>query len=180
MTLTATPGAADADSYADMTYLDAYHADRGYAAWAAATETAREQAARRATAWIDGRYGARFPGARTNGRDQALEWPRASAADRNGALIPDDEIPAEVKRALAEAALREVETAGSLSPDIIPITTSGGAVKRTRKKLGPMETETEYTEGGTIGVSRPVFPVIDDILAHLLTGGAGMVMLLRA
>ncbi len=50
MTLTVEDGSGrpDADAFVTVAVCDAYHAARGRAVWAAATEEAREQAIRRA------------------------------------------------------------------------------------------------------------------------------------
>lgn len=177
MALTTTAGAADADSYATLVWLAAYHAARGNAAWAAAaTDTLREQAARRAAAWIDGRYRDRFPGSKTGGRAQALEWPRTGATDAAGHVLPDDEIPVEILTAQAEAALHEITAPGALYPQ----QAAGGAVLK-RRKVGPIELEYDTTAA----VSAPALVVtsIDDILGSLVSvtsAGGGMVPLLRA
>ena len=178
MPLVVTP--PNADSYATIAEADAWHADRGRTTWTGA-DAVKEAALRRATTWIDAAFGARFSGAKTGGRAQSLAWPRTGATDADGVAIPPDEIPVEIKQATYEAALRELVSPGSLNPDIVPVTTTGGAVKRVRKKVGPLETETEYTEGATSGSSHPIFPVINGILAGLLgRSGGGMVRLLRA
>lgn len=114
-----TPGAADANSYVAVAVADAYHLARGNTIWTGA-DGLKEAALIRATAWIDGRYGSRWPGFRTNRRLQALDWPRTEAYDREGEVILNTEIPAEVVAATCEAALRELVAPGSLSPDVTP------------------------------------------------------------
>lgn len=180
MSLVVTPPSAD--SYVTLAATDAWHSARGNAGWTGA-DSLKESALRRATTWIDAAFGARFRGVKTGGRAQSLAWPRTGATDAAGEAIGADEIPVEIQRATFEAALREIMTPGSLAPDIVPVTTTGGAVKRIRKQVGPLETETEYTEGATTGPTEPIFPVIDGLLGGLLGGsssGGGMVRLLRA
>lgn len=169
-------GLAGADSYLSEAEFEAYAEARGYTIPSGDVEAALV----RASDWIDARYGRRFPGVRVNGRNQGRAWPIYGGYDRSGTAIADDAVPVEIKRATAEAALRELENPRSLSPDIVPISTSGGAIKRVSKQIGPLKTETEYTEGATVGSSIPVFTLIDDILAPLLSGSAAMVPLLRA
>src|SRR5687767_15226190 len=101
-------GLSTAESYITVAYADTYHTDRGQTTWTG-TDAAKEAALRRALAYLDGRYGPRFNGLRKLGRDQALMWPRVGASDSEGWLIDDTVIPAELKRAQAEAALRELE-----------------------------------------------------------------------
>lgn len=167
MALTVTPGSEDADSYATVAAADAYHSDLGAAAWTG-TDAVKEAALRRATAWIDGRYRARFPGVRTYARAQALEWPRVGADDAEGTPIPSDEIPDEVVAATCEAALRELVSAGSLSPDV----TSSDAVKRA--KAGPVEVEFA-SPAVTAAMARPTLTVVEDLLGRLFRIGGGVV-----
>ena len=168
MALVVTPGASDADSYTTVAFADAYHVARGNAGWAGA-DAVKEAALRRATAWIDGVYRSRFPGYRNEGRDQALEWPRASASDAQGWGIANDAIPAEVQQAAAEAALREVTAPGSLAPDAIPaamkILTTVGNLGWTPLKAaaGPQDL-------------IPVLHTIEHILGGLIASGSGVAM----
>lgn len=170
-------GVAGANAYISEAWFEAFAEDLGYTIPSGNVEAAIV----RASLWVDATYLRRFPGTRKNGRDQGLHFPAQDGYDVGGVEIPDDEVPIEVKKATAYATLRELTEADSLSPDIVAVTTEGGAVKRTRKKLGPMETEIEYTEGATSGSNRPIFPVIDGVLARLLSlgGGAATVTLLR-
>jgi len=157
--------------YGTLEGADSYHAERGNAAWAAGSEEARTAALVRATDYIDGRYRvllptgrwvSMFPGVRTLGRGQPNEWPRTGAVDYAGSSIAADEVPGEVERAAYEAALRELQEPGSLSPDFIP------ASLVTREKVGPIEVS--YADASAAGQvpSRPVVPAIDEILAPLL------------
>lgn len=148
-----------------------YHTDRGNADWAAAASDALRTAALvRATTWLDATYGSRFPGVRTDGRNQELQWPRSGAVDSEDWSIPYDEVPIEVKRATFEAALRELAAPGSLSPDYV----ASERVKR--EKVGPLETE--YVDsGGGAGDARPVLSIVDDLLFTLLSGSKDSVSL---
>ncbi len=158
--------------YGTIADADAYHAARGNAAWGAAGDADRNAALQRATDYIDGRYRrmtagggwvSMFRGARTEGRGQSLEWPRTGATDAEGNEIPDDEIPTEVKEATYEAALRELASPGSLSPDFV------AAQQVTREKVGPIEVAYAEPQGsGAMPPNRPSVPVIDDILAGLI------------
>jgi len=156
--------------YGTLVGADSYHQARGNAAWAAGSDDARIGALVRATDYIDGRYrvllasgrwSSMFPGVRTAGRGQANEWPRTGATDYDGDPIQPDEIPEEVERATYEAALRELASPGSLSPDFL----ASEAV--TREKVGPIEVT--YADAAADGQpNRPVIPAIDEILAPLL------------
>ncbi len=173
MALVVTPGASNADSYADIAALDAYHVARGNAAWGAATNGNKETAARRATGWLDAAYDGRWEGYRINGRSQPLAWPRLGACDAEGYSIDSTTIPAEVVAATCEAALRELASPGSLSPDVV----TGTIAKR--KKVGPLEVEYANPSGAT--AMTPTLTIVDGILARLLTntGGGASVDLVR-
>lgn len=117
---------------------------------------------RRGTTYIDGKYRARFPGKKTDGRAQILEWPRTDARDVAGDELPDDEVPREVVAATYEAALREYNEPGSLAPDYV-------ATERVRSEsVGPLSVT--YATNTTISAAdaMPVISLIDMILAPLL------------
>lgn len=171
MALITTPGAADADSYAALDRANTYHAARGNAGWSG-TDDAKEAALRRATAWLDGRFGARWPGYKTAGRAQSLDWPRSNATDREGEAIQPDEIPAEVVNATCEAALRELSAPNSLSPDVTPgtakVLTQVGKLAWT-----PLRANADPSD------MAPVLLAVDRALSGLLRSG-GSVPITRA
>lgn len=162
--------------YGTVAKADTYHADRGNTAWAALSSEKKTAALLRGSDYINQRYRQKmksgrwlpmFPGERANGRSQDNEWPRKDAKDYEGNEIPDDEVPVEVENAAYEAALREAESPGSLSPDY----TVTEQVRR--EKVGPIETE--YAPTGNMklpqGVetpNRPIIPEIDEIIAPVL------------
>ena len=153
-------GLPDADSYVSVTDCEAYATARGMTFSASPADDA-EAALRRATAWVDGSFRARFPGRRRNGRGQALEWPRIGAEDQEGNAIADNEIPVEIVQATCEAAIRELAAPGALSPDVVMAQTLksasvDGAVSVT------------YAGGGGVDGQRPIATVIDDILSSLI------------
>lgn len=175
MTLTVTAGDAGADSYATLAAAKAHWDATGFA-YSDYTDEQIEQALRRATRWIDGRYRRRFPGVRTNGRDQALEWPRKKAdgdaiTDRDGNDVSKTAIPREVADATAEAARREVAGV-TLSPDV----TTADVVKRER--IGPLETE--YAGIPTTDAQRPTILAVEEILSALFPAGGSTSFLRRA
>lgn len=158
-------GKADAESYVGVADCAAWATKNG-AAFSAAPEASAEAALRRATRFIDATYGARFIGFRTNGRAQALQWPRRDAYDEaNDEYLPDDEVPQEIVTAACEAAVRELAEPGSLAPDL----ERGGAVKR----LQAGSVQIEYAGNAS---ALTTFTVIDNALAGLLTlTGGGFV-----
>lgn len=117
----------------------------------------------RGSEYIDGAYGARFPGVRTDGRAQEFQWPRTGAVDTEGNAIPENEIPSEVIKATYEAALREWESPGSLVPDQNP------AEREKSVTVGPVSVT--YADATAVQAGEPVYPVIgviDRILEPLL------------
>lgn len=130
-----------------------YHENRGSSAWTAigVTDEHREAALLRASEWIDAEFGSRFPGVRTEGRDQERAWPRVGSdgsvvTDLEGNEIDDDLVPIEVERATYAAALIELTDPGTLGADL----ERGGAVKRL--KAGSVEVE--YADGAPIETTR--------------------------
>ena len=171
MALDTTIGGAASDSYATLVYADAYHAAMGGTTWTG-TDALKEAALRRATAWLDGRYKADWPGYRVNGRSQALDWPRSSVTDNEGLAVEYTAIPTEVQKATAEAALRELVTPGSLSPDYV----AADQVKA--ESVGSISVT--YTGIAGAAGSRPVLTVVSEILAPLIGAQGSTTWLHRA
>jgi hypothetical protein len=153
---------AGANSYASLDTIFTY-ADAHGLVFAASPSTLGEQAAVRATSAIDATYRGRFPGYRSSGRLQSLEWPRGQAYDVEGLLIDGTEIPQEIIDATCEAAIRELASPGSMMPDL----ERGGSIQRL--KAGSVE-----IDYGANASARTVFTMIDGILSRILgTGGGG-------
>lgn len=111
----------------------------------------------RGRGWLDASYRSRWPGFRTNGRDQATAWPRRDVIDGDGEDIADDEIPQEIIDASAQAAWRELQEPGSLSPDL----ERGGAIK----SLKAGSVEVTYADNAPVATTRTL---IDEMIAGLL------------
>ena len=171
MTLTTTAGDAAATSYASLAQAAAYHTARGNSTWTG-TDALKEAALIRATQWLDGRYGHRWPGIRWKLRLQALDWPRVDAYDRDGSILDYDEVPVEVISATCEAALRELVTPNGLSPDVTPANA---------KVLVEVKGIRWQNLRASAGVSDMTLTItaVDRLLAPLI-GGAGQVMVQRA
>jgi hypothetical protein len=171
MTLITTPGSATADSYTTLVEAAAYHAARGNATWAGA-DADKETALRRATAWVDGRYAGRWPGRPTYARVQSLAWPRVYAEDLDGYPIDPATIPPEIIAAACEAALRELVSPGSLSPDVTPgtakVLTGVGSLSWT-----PLRNSASASD------MTPALTAVDRILAKIV-GGGNTVQVVRA
>jgi DnaT-like ssDNA binding protein len=120
VTLEATPGAADANSFEEVEEADEYFETRLHAeVWVDADPADKTIALIMATRVIsaslspyryyvsDGNFyrtRSTWTGVPSTST-QALPWPRIGMQNRNGVDIPDDEIPVELKQATSELAL---------------------------------------------------------------------------
>lgn len=159
-------GVQGAESYASVTFADAYWAarthDASYTTWSAVGNTTakKEGALREATAYIDSVYGPHYKGAR-RGYIQGLLWPRTGAMDERNYPLPD--LPEELKRAVAELAVRA--TAGPLAPD----SARDNMIKREKKKVGPLEKEIEYMDGAS---TESRYGAVEGMMALLVNNSA--------
>lgn len=124
---------------------DAYAALRGWTDWTGA-DAVKTAAIRRGQDYIAGIGNGRW----------ATDWDNADA-------------PEAVKNAIIEAARRELVAPGSLAPDFVASRT----VTREKKKVGPLEKETEYAGGASAASARPNIAIIDQLLAGLLAAAGG-------
>ena len=152
-------GKADAESYVSVADATTYHTNMGNAAaWTAVGITAVQEAMlRRATNYLRSRYYNMWEGSAVIST-QRLDWPRSGVPARDGyGAIASNSVPAEVKDACAELALK------AFSADLMP--DSSQTVKR--EKVGPLEVEyDEYSP------SSPAYTAIDAMLAPLLLPGS--------
>ena len=103
MTLVATIGATDSNSYASVAEADAYLAVRGdTSTWTALTTGQKESKLQWAAIYIDTLT---FKGTRSTST-QSLQWPRIGVWDRDGFEV--DGIPQALKNAQAEMAFQLV------------------------------------------------------------------------
>ncbi len=157
-------GLSTANSYCTHAFADTYFANAGgVTAWTNATSRQRDTALRQATAWVDMVYGLRFVGYKSDS-DQALEFPRGLAYDRNGSAI--EGVPVQLKRAVCEVARRWLEDSTQLNPD----TATGANVQAESVTVGEITTSTTYSGTRT---TEKRFPVVDRLLqlGGLVQGG---------
>lgn len=154
-------GVEDADSYVEVADAVTYCTARGLT-FEGSPAAAAEAALIRASAAIDARYSASYPGDRANGRSQGLQWPRTGAYDASGWLIPEDEIPIEVIHATIEAAVREFAVPNSMMPDL----ERGGEIQSIRAGSVGIT----YASGAS---ARTKFTLIDGIMSNILSGTGG-------
>ena len=105
------------------------------------------------------------------GLRQPLSFPRLNLQDMDGVLITG--IPVRLKQATVEYAVRAV--AATLQPDTT-VDDTGGMVISKREKVGPIEEETHYQEGGRISISKP-YPAADALLRDFIQLGGTLVRL---
>ena len=150
-----------ADFYGTLPAALAYHEARGNAAWAAAgvEDGTRTAALIRASQALDAFYGDRYPGT-IAAIDQDLLWPRKNVTWRGQALA-EDVTPRPIEHAAYELALRELVKPGSLAPD---------AAAGPQKVLTRVD-KIQWEVVGNVA-TRAVLPIVDGILAVLLTPAA--------
>lgn len=153
----------DANSYAPTVDADAYFAARGIDAWADVEN--KDAMMVRGCQYLDANYGSRFPGIPTTST-QALQWPRTGAVDRDGREAAVNAIPAEIKYAQFELALRASQ--GDLDPD----QDRGGQIAS--EQLG--ELARSFFPGAPAGTTKPY---VDKVLSRWIGSGGAMVRLER-
>lgn len=133
---------AGANAYVDVAFVDARHLQTAASGWAG-DAAAKEAAISRATARLDASY--LFGGKRTNGRSQALQWPRTGVTDCDGVAVGDAEVPIEVQQAVAELSLAEILESSALNAETI---SDEALVKR--EKVGELEVEYAVSSDRTL------------------------------
>ena len=171
MALVTAPGDALSDSYATVSFADAYFTAVGKAQWTGNVEL-KEQALRRAAIWLDGTYARSWPGTRTFPRTQLMDWPRVDAYDLDNEIIDPITVPVAVMRAQCEAALRELVAPGSLSPDVVP-----GQLKVLTGLKGITWTPQRASAGPSDMV--PTLTAVRQALSRLIASG-GSIKIVRA
>lgn len=151
-------GIENANSYVTLDEAISYCNARGLT-FAASPSSLGDAALIRASAAIDARYGASFPGYRKSGRDQGLQWPRAAAYDSEGWLIAEDIVPIEVIQATIEAAVREFAVPNSMMPDL----ERGGEIQSIRAGSVGIT----YASGAS---AKTKFTLIDGLISNVLSG----------
>jgi hypothetical protein len=156
-------GLSNSESYISVADADARQASVGNDIWAPLSTAEKEEALRRATIYMTAAYRERWVGRRNN-LEQALEWPRYGVSVEGWPVSPQS-VPADVAKACSDLALKAA--AGDLAPDLEPMVI--------REKVGPIETE--FSRGSP---QYKRFRAIDMMLSPYLSGGPGMVRLVRS
>ena len=155
-------GMAAANAYASVAAADGRMTMLGLSNWIDLSNTEKEQAIARATAYMEQAYRGRWSGTRLL-RAQALSWPRYGVSV-DGYAVASDVVPTEVVNACIDLAFKAA--AGDLNADTGP--------QVIRKKVGPLETE--YNPNGPRSTQ---YRAIDMALAPYLSGGGASARLVR-
>ena len=180
MTFNATLGSTLATSYITVAKADAVWSNTlNDAAWAALTETEKEQSLMAATTALEALLftGVRCaPSTDDASKPQALQWPRNGFICK-GVAATCSMIPRQVEQATAFLALNLFNDPNAIIPGVPTPTPQRGAVKM--QKLGELQQEffAPSDVGTKIGVSAPIvlqkFPWLVDVLACWLDGNYG-------
>jgi hypothetical protein len=150
LSIVATAGAADANSFVLLTEAETYMEGRGNKAlWAAASEGDKNIALVEATRDIDA-LDVKYTGYRTDDT-QALAWPRQWAVDLSNPVnsyFDTDEIPTALKNATCELAFQYIKAG---TTDVAALDTKTN-VKR--KKVDVLETEYFSSTETRTGLAR--------------------------
>lgn len=171
-------GLLDAESYASVAEANAYHVALNTTTWTG-TDPAKEAALRAATSYVDGRYGASFPGWKRT-KDQALLWPRSAAVDASGWSIDSTgaaAVPPALKRAVMY--LASIALSAQLAPDV----ERGGRIKAKSIDAGQgaVGVSTEYEAGAPVGTTyRTAELLLAPLLGLAQGGGLRSIELVRA
>jgi hypothetical protein len=150
-------GLADAESYISIADADTYFLNRGITAWSG-SDHHKEEALRRATDYMEGRYYGQWKGQRKY-PEQALAWPRVEVFDTDGYEISDSSVPVQVKRACAEYAMR------ALTATLLPDETAPGITSESVSIPGPISKSVSYSGTKT---TMSVYYAVDRILRPVL------------
>lgn len=153
-------GLPDANSLATLEFANAYFAERNVAAWTG-TDPQKQGWLIQATDYIEARWSGKWLGEELT-EDQALSFPRTG-------IGWDDVVPPNILKACSEYALRAI--AGPLAPDPT-VNASGQSVTADKKKVGPIETETRFAEGGSLTLLRP-YPAADMLIKPFVVSSGG-------
>lgn len=152
-----------ANSYVSIADVVAYALLYGFSF--TGTDVAREQAIARAMIYIEALepcfYGSRVSAA------QSLAWPRNYVPNALGTdYLANTLIPTGLKNAVSEAAILELATPGTLTQ---AASVSSQSIVRERRKVGPLETETQYSAGTS--TTETMYKRINAFLQPFLNGG---------
>lgn len=157
-------GLANAVSYVDDIYADAYFGARGYTIWISLQLAEKQQALVRATDYMNAMFN--WNGSRAT-TTQRLDWPRKNVT-LHDVDVASDEIPNLVKDACCELAIRAAAGPLLLDP---AVDSTGRLLGKIVERIGPVETEKTYIARGQMSMPQPYkrFPQVDALLKPLVS-----------
>jgi uncharacterized linocin/CFP29 family protein len=156
-------GIAGANAYVTVAEVDAYHLDRFNPGWKGDTEQL-EAAIIRATDYVETRWRGKFRGQKASST-QGLSFPRENLCDELGNALTG--VPQVLKNVVSILALCAL--AGPLYVQVAS-NTQGQAVTRLKRKVGPIETDTQFVAGGQVSTVKK-YPEADRLMGNLVTSG---------
>jgi len=158
-------GLSNATSFISVADADAYTSEVGLTAWTGTTGT-KQTALINAQRYITQTYRGMWKGMRST-ELQALDWPRADVEDYDGYVLDSDSIPAAIKEAQVELAVR------ALSADLMSdVTTDDSNVASESASIGSISHSVVYAGGKA---TQKVYTVVERLLEPYLIGGGEIV-----
>lgn len=105
-----------------------------------------------------------------DGGSQTLSFPQSGLFDRTGIKV--EGVPLRLRQATAEYADRA--RSAILAPDP-SVDAQGGSIVSLREKIGPVETETQYSEGTHLAIVLRPYPAADRLLQDYLVPAGSVV-----
>ncbi len=160
-------GLSNSNGYISDTFFTEYHTDRGRdlndpdtaAAWTVAQINAATVVA---SDFIDSKFF--FVGLRLLAT-QSMEWPRTNAFYNDGRIASG--VPVEIEECVAELALKQLS--GEIAPDP-EYSDTNTPVTQLRQKVGPIEEETHFGDGGN-PISFRAYPFAEEKMKELVLNG---------
>lgn len=112
---------AGAEAYDTIANVLTYASNIGDATFAALATGPQEEAARRATRYMEAKWRMKWKGNKTVDT-QVLSWPRYNVLDEDGFVVDSDIVPQGVKEAFAEACILAGDSSVDLEPDVAKLT----------------------------------------------------------
>lgn len=162
-------GLANSNAYITPAEMTAYHLDRNVEIAAQYDDTQKQRAIVVASDYVDLVWGPNLRGL-VLVQGQSLMFPRQYLYSKQSPCLPLTGVPAKLKYAVAEYALREMITPGSLMPDPV-VNETGMQVASTFEKVGPIEERVIYT--GSVALTVKPFPKADRWMYDFVTDTQG-------
>lgn len=160
-------GLSNAESLCSVAVADTYHMSIGNeSTWFFLSPAVKEQCLRKATAFMSGRYRARYSGARKI-TTQALDWPRSLVPIKDAislAYYGDTAVPLPVQHACASLALRASTSTLNADQKRSKSSVTIGPISTTYDRFSPIANQ--YKE-------------VDAMMAPYLAAGGGAVEMVR-